>query len=313
MKSLLLLFIFLVSPLLVINSYAEEICYSFTGKLRKVDDRGNLLVGTELKKNSEFTGNFCYETEAAIIPIPNKIKSPLQTVYTGLGQTIDFGDGFVYTGETYIAVSDFENSDILVVSSSKLPVTSPIKTDNTTIKIRLSDHSKKTLSGQYLPENINYKDISTNLMIVGKVGRNVDRKSYLLSGDLESLILIGDDAQKNILANIYSYPKSININKNNSMITAYIELPKEYYIEDISSDFISVSIVNGFVLENPIYSEGTSEIGDQNNNGIKDLKVNFPHQDLIKVLGTGKAEIVINGELNDDTLFQGYTSIQLVN
>lgn len=111
-----------------------------------------------------------------------------------------------------------------------------------------------------------------------------------------------------ISANVDIKPDMLYLGSNGQSITAYIELPLGYDVNDID--------VSSIKLDDTIPAHLTpTAIGDQNNNGILDLMVKFDRQAVenhIQNLGIdipGSVTLKITGALTDGTPFEGTDTI----
>jgi hypothetical protein len=99
-------------------------------------------------------------------------------------------------------------------------------------------------------------------------------------------------------------PDTLNLKSKGKWITAYIELPEGYNVNDID-----ISTVK---LNNKIEAElHPTEIGDYDTDGIPDLMVKFDRQELIATLSVGEATLTITGKVNE-TLFEGSDTIRVI-
>lgn len=108
-------------------------------------------------------------------------------------------------------------------------------------------------------------------------------------------------------------PDTLNLKSKGKFITCYIELPEDYYVEDIDRDSVALTEINDDLLDSPLYTLGPSEIGDYDEDGIPDLMVKFDREKLIAVLGVGdEVEITARGKLINGTLFKGSDTIKVI-
>lgn len=100
-------------------------------------------------------------------------------------------------------------------------------------------------------------------------------------------------------------PDILNLQSNRKWITAYIELPETYNVEDINLDLI---LLNGLITPDI----ESAEISDFDNDGILDLRLTFDRVAVQALFETeGNFEVVITGELVDETPFIAKDIIQL--
>ena len=100
-------------------------------------------------------------------------------------------------------------------------------------------------------------------------------------------------------------PDTLNLKSKGKWITAYIELPDGYDVNNID--------VSTVMLEDQVQTEARpTEIGDYDNDDIADLMVKFDRQKLISLLEVGDAELTVAGELCDGTPFEGSDTIRVI-
>jgi len=112
--------------------------------------------------------------------------------------------------------------------------------------------------------------------------------------------------ETSINATIDIKPDVLNLNAEGKWITAYIELPENYDLNNISLESIR--------LNNLIQAEvKEATISDFDRDGIPDLMVKFDRSSVINILETGeRVEIIVSGILNDGRKFIGIDSIRVV-
>jgi len=108
-------------------------------------------------------------------------------------------------------------------------------------------------------------------------------------------------------------PNTLNLRNKGKWVTAYIELPESYNINDIN---VSTIMLNGTVPP----ELRPRAIGDYDYDGVPDLMVKFDSAKLTKyILANVDIEerfmtitLTISGELNDGTPFQGSCTIKII-
>jgi len=103
-------------------------------------------------------------------------------------------------------------------------------------------------------------------------------------------------------------PDALGVKSKAKWITAYIELPDSYDVQDI--DIVTVT------LEGTIAAElCPTEVGDYDDDGVPDLMVKFDWQALVEYLDgtTGEVTLMVSGELSDGTPFEGSDAITVIN
>lgn len=113
-----------------------------------------------------------------------------------------------------------------------------------------------------------------------------------------------------IPANIDIDPDTLNLRSNSRWITAYIELQGGYDVSDVN---ISATICFYRCPCNYTHAElHPTQIGDHDNDGIPDLMVKFDRSALIALLSMGEATLMITGEVNGRTPFEGTDTIRVI-
>ncbi len=104
---------------------------------------------------------------------------------------------------------------------------------------------------------------------------------------------------------VYLGQDTLVLRKGNKPITAYIELPEGYDVNDIDTSTI---LLNQAVVaqKKPV------KTGDENGNGISDLMVKFKGKAVRNILQPGEeVEISVSGQLMDGTPFEGTDTIRV--
>lgn len=101
-------------------------------------------------------------------------------------------------------------------------------------------------------------------------------------------------------------PDVLNLNAEGNWVTAYIELPENYDLNDINLESI--------LLNNLIHAEvQDTSISDFDKDGIPDLKVKFDRSSVKNILEPGEiVEIIVSGVLYDETKFIGIDTIRVI-
>ncbi len=137
----------------------------------------------------------------------------------------------------------------------------------------------------------------------GMQSDGVDLTPLLWSGDivytsyaLQSMVAIP--------ATIDINPDTLNLESKGRWITAYIELPEGYSVDDID---VSSITLNGVISA----EQSPSEVGDYDADGAADLMVKFDRQDLIAILSEGEETLAITGRVNEAS-FEGCDTIRVI-
>jgi hypothetical protein len=107
-------------------------------------------------------------------------------------------------------------------------------------------------------------------------------------------------------------PNTINLKSKGRYVTAYIELPEGYSVEEIDRGSVVISAINGDAINPPIHTVGPWQIGDHDRDGITDLMVKFDRQELIPLLKVTDKTITVSGELADGTQFAGTDNSRII-
>ncbi len=120
-------------------------------------------------------------------------------------------------------------------------------------------------------------------------------------------------APEEIPATVDIDPDSLNLRSRGRWITAYIELPEGYDVNDIN--------VSTILLNDTVPAElHPTEVGDYDDDGIPDLMVKFDRDEVISYIQSNlntrervcTATLTITGKLYDGTPFQGRDSIRVL-
>ncbi len=103
-------------------------------------------------------------------------------------------------------------------------------------------------------------------------------------------------------------PNTLNLKSKGKWVTAYIELPEGYDINDIN-----VSTIKLKPGEIPADSTAPATFGDYDGDGISDLMVKFNRANLVANLGAGnEVKLTVTGKLIDGTAFEGNDTIRVI-
>jgi len=177
---------------------------------------------------------------------------------------------------------------------------------------------------------IRYYDVSTKTLInLGVEGINpsiygntiaFETREKDVGADLNGDGDVNDDVIRYVLLNppeitasVKISPNVLNLQSRGMWITAFIELPEGYDVQDIN---ISTILLNDTI---PAMLK-PSTITDYDNDGTSDLMIKFERHAVINLIlqnsrFTGKLEnvtLAITGYLNDGTGLQGYCTIRVL-
>jgi hypothetical protein len=101
-------------------------------------------------------------------------------------------------------------------------------------------------------------------------------------------------------------PNILNLKSKGKYITAYIELPSGYSVNNID-----ISTVK---FNNEIYAESSpTSISDYDNDGVSDLMVKFSRSLVYNIVTAGdNVEITISGQITDGSSFEGQDYIKVI-
>jgi hypothetical protein len=112
-------------------------------------------------------------------------------------------------------------------------------------------------------------------------------------------------------------PDTLNVKSNGEWLTAYIELPEGYDVNDI--DVSTIYLVDAI----PVDTSAPATVGDYDSDGISDLMVKFDRTAVVAYLGAEEVtedetgtdyyeELTLTGELTDGTSFEGSDTIRVI-
>ena len=104
-------------------------------------------------------------------------------------------------------------------------------------------------------------------------------------------------------------PDTLNLKSRGKHITAYIELPEGYDVNDIDVATVYFAAEGNQISAKP----SPAEIGDCDEDGMPDLMVKFDRQAVQALLSPGDEMVVaVAGQLEDGTAFSGYDTIRVI-
>lgn len=136
-------------------------------------------------------------------------------------------------------------------------------------------------------------------IIVGEVG-----SLEVLLGLIESGFVSISEAPPIIAATIDINPDTLKLKSKGKPITAYIELPEDYNVNEID---ISTIRLNGEISA----KSHPTKIGDYDKDGVLDLMVRFKRAEVMALLSGGEATLTITGKVGD-TPFEGSDIIRVI-
>lgn len=115
--------------------------------------------------------------------------------------------------------------------------------------------------------------------------------------------------EKVIEASVDVKPNTLNTKSKGKWMTAYIQLPDEYNIDEVDISTIRLEVLSGTF---PAESWPTG-IGDHNNDGVPDLTVKFKRADICSLLSgvNGNVTFYVSGQLSGGNSFIGEDTIRV--
>jgi hypothetical protein len=114
-------------------------------------------------------------------------------------------------------------------------------------------------------------------------------------------------------ASVNMDPDTLQVKSKGNYVTAYIQLPAEYDIQDVQVNSVRIVTVQGQALGSPIGVVGPSSIGDYNRDGIGDLMVKFDRKTLVDVLTAPSiSKIEVLGMVSDGSYFSGTDTVRVI-
>ncbi len=145
---------------------------------------------------------------------------------------------------------------------------------------------------------------------------NNDNREDLLIATGSKVYLFDGNSFPNIKPNfkLDIKPDTLNLKSQGKWMTAYIELPVDYNLNDIDINTVCISKIGDSDIT-PIYAKShPTEIGDYDNDGIPDLMVKFDRQKVQEHISedTESLTITVEGKLNDGTTFICSDNVRII-
>ena len=123
-------------------------------------------------------------------------------------------------------------------------------------------------------------------------------------------IKIQSSVPPTIASTIDTIPKELNLRSRGDWITAYIELPEGYNVNDINA---STLLLNSTIH---IDTETPTVVGDYDGDEVADLMVEFNRTQAINYILAqgiefGNVTLALTGKLYDDTMFEGNDTVKV--
>ncbi len=114
-------------------------------------------------------------------------------------------------------------------------------------------------------------------------------------------------------AEVDIHPDTLNRKSKGKWVTAYIELPGGFNVEDIDTATLAVTAVDGDPVVEPLKAElSPSSVGDYDSDGIPDLMVKFDRAGLIALVTPGNRTVTISGKLTGGTDIEGSDTLRVI-
>jgi len=109
-----------------------------------------------------------------------------------------------------------------------------------------------------------------------------------------------------VAATVDFKPDTLNLGSKGRWITAYIELPEGYDVNDINIESVE--------LEGLVEAEDSpTNVGDYDDDGVTDLMVKFDRASVQEILDAGdEVAITVTGELTGGMPFEGTDTIRVI-
>lgn len=119
------------------------------------------------------------------------------------------------------------------------------------------------------------------------------------------LIKLAGSRPEVIEATVDVDPDTLNLKSEGNRVTAYIDLAEGYFVSDVD---VSSILLNNTISVDPY---APTEVGDYDEDGIRDLMVKFDRAGVMALLSVGEATLTITGEVNG-ILFEGSDTIRAI-
>lgn len=108
-----------------------------------------------------------------------------------------------------------------------------------------------------------------------------------------------------LVANVDIRPDTLNLKSNDEWVTAYIEMPSKYNVQNID--------VSSILLNDTLPCEASpTQIGDFDQDEVDDLLVKFNRNGVKSFLKNGESYLTITGKLSDGRKFEGMDVIKVI-
>lgn len=128
----------------------------------------------------------------------------------------------------------------------------------------------------------------------------------MITAAFSLVIQAGNPNATTLSADVTMEPKTINLKSQGRWVTAFIELPLGYDVNDID---VSSILLEGIIPAD----EHHTTVGDHDGDGTPDLMVKFSKSALEDILLLGNNTVIISGELTTGERFEGEITIEIKN
>ncbi len=194
--------------------------------------------------------------------------------------------GAIYTETDFDENGDLDdqvripNRKIGEYTVTVIPETGALPTDKYTLEFSLFGVSKT------LAKDVQISDVPT--------------EPYLIESTSDGIV------PQIIESSVEIEPETLNLKSSGKWITAYIELPEGFDINNID--------VQTIMLNNQVQAENNpTKIDDYDNDGTADLMIKFNREATQKIIELGeKVKITVSGEFIDGLQFEGIDTIRVI-
>ncbi|MBC7219013.1 MAG: hypothetical protein H5T49_02600 [Hadesarchaea archaeon] len=220
-----------------------------------------------------------------------------------------------------VAVDKAGNSASITLSEINIDFTAPVVTINSPEQRDYLAQGSLTLDFSAIDELSGVLSLNAQLDGTEVVsGQEVELFGF---GGRHSLIVSAVDLAGNLGSKIINFrvvvpakididPDTLNLKSNGGKVavTAYIELPAGYIVDEIDIPNVRLDI-NGMIIKpqsSPIC------VGDHDGDGVTDLMTKFSRQEIIDALGgaVGNFKVVVAGEMKSGCVFSGEDILRAV-